>query len=354
MNIKKSINLLLVTLLLTGCSSQSVEDNSQPTPSATVISESKTSSLLVPIKEYSQVNNDNHTVNTYGFDLNEELVTNYIPFTQDQLNKIAQLDGVLAIEPTVYSLDYLTTNEQDLKNHESSYATIFDYTERNHLGFNEQYTEYLEIPESLILERREDLNVYSLPINHPFIVNDMPMLTDGYLNAMSTFDLNEDVLNHQIYPFYVVGDWKDIPLDAGEYPSDATEVVISVKAAEIIKSIYGLSSDDEILGMELPFGVITEKSIILFNEVTTYTGAAFDTYNYVIKGITTVEDSDEAIVFFNEDVSNMEMIHSYVTNKDNLTYQSIRILLNSSANPTLVLDEVNAIIGDYGNVFTIE
>ena len=70
--------------------------------------------------------------------------------------------------------------------------------------------------------------------------------------------------------------------------------------------------------------------------------------------VRTVEDSDEAIVFFNEDVSNMEMIHSYVTNKENLTYQSIRILLNSSANPTLVLDEVNAIIGDYGNVFTIE
>ena len=70
--------------------------------------------------------------------------------------------------------------------------------------------------------------------------------------------------------------------------------------------------------------------------------------------VRTVEDSDEAIVFFNEDVSNMEMIHSYVTNKENLTYQSIRILLNSSADPTRVLDEVNAIIGDYGNVFTIE
>lgn len=279
---------------------------------------------------------------------NQPVVVSYDLISQTSIESLSEIDGLLAIEPVIHRNDYLYTFEQQTKDINHYFPKTFKSIERSELGFNSMYLKDSELTIEQANEKFKGSKIYLYPNEQPFVgTKRQPVVSKGIFadNESSYQWLNQYGTNTSISTFYLVGDVTTVPLLYGKYPLTNQEVLLDKTSSEMISKLLALNSVEKLINKEINIYVKTEKTSWLTSGQTLANDVLFDCYTYTVSGILDVGNAQYSGVYFNEPIDSTQMIHSYVTNKDNLNFMSLNLIVEPNTNINKIVNRINEVLG---------
>ncbi len=191
------------------------------------------------------------------------------------------------------------------------------------------------------------------PLTSPFISNIVLPSVNEYnenKDSIKMFDAHKEVATNGLNFFHVVDDSWDIPLLYGEPMFEANDIIIDMQTATLWQQLNGIEEIEDLIGTKIELKVCTWASIWLFEDDFREAVAAenydfFDSYDYTIKGITSLNNDDMRIALVNEGILEDQILASVVIDSEELDFKDVKFILEPNADYGEVCAKINENLG---------
>ncbi|MCI5773032.1 MAG: ABC transporter ATP-binding protein [Erysipelotrichaceae bacterium] len=191
------------------------------------------------------------------------------------------------------------------------------------------------------------------PLTSPFISNIVLPSANEYnenKDFMKMFDAHKEVALNGLNFFHVVDDSWDIPLLYGEPMSEANDIIIDMQTAKLWQQLKGIEEIEDLIGTEIELKVCTWASIWLLEDDSREAVAAenydfFDSYDYTIKGITSLNNDDMRIALVQEGILEDQILASTVIASEGLDFKDVKFILEPNVNYEQTCAKINESLG---------
>lgn len=200
------------------------------------------------------------------------------------------------------------------------------------------------------LEGYNDIN------GNPFVYVNRPreysFISRADINEIeqTDFTMYRDTVMYE-YPlsmFDLAHDYKALPLFEGKMPSNEKEIVLSKNTADIFMKISDYADYSEMIGKPFIIGTqgFLNTAFGVIPYTTTYTvegeqAKRVENFEFTISGISSVENENLNMVFFDNGVMNNPVLNYFVLNKENLSFDYVRFLVEPGSDTAAIAAKIN-------------
>ena len=241
---------------------------------------------------------------------------------------------IIAYEANVETFDYAVYNDSFNKD-QGVFKFILDEIP------SEQKDQYIEKYSGSISNYLYDISFR--PRHYPFISSQIVYNGSEYENELTAFDeLDKDYLANSVNVFYL-RNYDNIPLLYGSYVEGPTDIIIDQKVANIVMDEYDIDNIEDLLDMNIDLKQKTYAFVnILYERLNL---PSYDSFTYTIKGITSVNNDELAMIFIDNDIVNDQLLATHLVGTDNLQFQNVRFILDPNCDIENLVIKINDELG---------